>query len=197
MYVLSNENSSTLWSHWQTFIILFIKLVSDVRQIDVNWKYSLGVLARHYFAWGERNFVHNVSQITRVRLPPSPFPLLKSISEHMTCSFFNLAFDAYLGKPPYGLQFGSRFIIDLQQKLKVGTASGSLCQEGSWILSQANYCKNYDNTNAECSLHSDHGRDMCELCSDALPVLLRLVFYLFMKCRWNWMWGFIFFFASQ
>lgn len=52
MYALCNENSLTLWSHWQTFIILFIKLVCDIRQIDVNWKYSPGVLAwLCHFAW--------------------------------------------------------------------------------------------------------------------------------------------------
>jgi len=74
MYVLRNENSLTLWSHWQTFIILFIKLVCDIQQIDVNWKYSLGVLAwLCHFAWGERNFVCSVSQTVRVQLPsPSP-----------------------------------------------------------------------------------------------------------------------------
>lgn len=88
MYALCNENSLTLWSHWQTFIILFIKLVCDIRQIDVNWKYSPGVLARLcHFAWGERNFACGVSQITRVKLP-SPSPSPKNVNEHMTIFFF-------------------------------------------------------------------------------------------------------------
>lgn len=70
VYALCNEDSLALWSCCQTSIILFIKLVCDIRQIDVNWKWSMGVLAwLCRIAWGERNFVHGASQITRVKLP--------------------------------------------------------------------------------------------------------------------------------
>lgn len=75
VYALCNENSLALWSCCQTSIILFIKLVCDIRQIDVNWKCSMGVLAwLCYIAWGERNFVHGASQFTRVKPSPLPSP---------------------------------------------------------------------------------------------------------------------------
>lgn len=73
MYVLCKEDSLTLWSHWQTFIILFIKLVCDIREIDVNWKYSLGVLARLcHLAWGETLYLTCPKLQGWNFLPPPP-----------------------------------------------------------------------------------------------------------------------------
>lgn len=94
VYALCNENSWALWSRCQTSIILFIQLVCDIRQIDVNWKCSMGVLAwLCCIAWGERNFVHGVSQIIRVKPSPLPSPKARvSIWTFLFLFFFPLIF---------------------------------------------------------------------------------------------------------
>lgn len=91
MYVLWKENSATLWSHWQKFIILFIKLVCDIWQIDVNLMEifsgssgtSLVILPE------ERETLYTVCP-TLQGGTSFPHPLPRSLSERMTSSFFIL-----------------------------------------------------------------------------------------------------------